>query len=180
MRWHSTGWLPTGGKAPQKQLAAKISAHKTATTDSVKKLKTIALCEIHCYQKSTELPIRKIPFQYLICEITQGFNTNLCFHPENNLLLNLLHIRLSPLTVWKSLIISTPELLLSVKFVATKNQLSSSSGSSPSHVSLQNHTNLCFQSSAIMALQEATEEYIVFEQEDTNLAVIHTKDGKRA
>jgi histone H3/H4 len=42
------------------------------------------------------------------------------------------------------------------------------------------NTNLCFQSSAIMTLQEATEDYLVSLFEDTNLAVIHTKHGKRS
>ena len=38
---------------------------------------TVALHEIHCYQKSTELLIRKLPFQRLVREITQDFKTNL-------------------------------------------------------------------------------------------------------
>ena len=36
-------------------------------------------------------------------------------------------------------------------------------------------TDLCFQSSAVMALQEATEAYLVSLFEDTNLAAIHAK-----
>ena len=35
---------------------------------------TIALREIRKYQKSTDLLIRKLPFQCLVCEILQGFN----------------------------------------------------------------------------------------------------------
>ena len=34
---------------------------------------TVALREIHRYQKSTELLICKLPFQCLVCEILQGF-----------------------------------------------------------------------------------------------------------
>ena len=33
---------------------------------------TVALREICRYQKSTELLIRKLPFQRLVCEIAQG------------------------------------------------------------------------------------------------------------
>jgi histone H3 len=67
----------TGGKAPRKQLATK-QARKTATqTGGVKKPHrfrpgTVALREIRRYQKSTELLIRKLPFQRLVREIAQG------------------------------------------------------------------------------------------------------------
>jgi hypothetical protein len=65
------------GKAPRKQLATK-QARKTATvTAGVKKPHrfrpgTVALREIRRYQKSTELLIRKLPFQRLVREIAQG------------------------------------------------------------------------------------------------------------
>ena len=36
-------------------------------------------------------------------------------------------------------------------------------------------SNLCFQSSAIVALQEATESFLISLFEDTNLCAIHTK-----
>ena len=39
----------------------------------------MALCEIRHYQKSSELLIRKLPFQRLVREIAQDFKTNLCF-----------------------------------------------------------------------------------------------------
>ena len=67
------------GKAPRKQLAAKSSARKTAqSTGGVKKPHrfrpgTVALREIRRYQKSTELLIRKLPFQRLVREIAQDF-----------------------------------------------------------------------------------------------------------
>ena len=66
----------------------------------------------HCrkYQKSTELLIRKLPFQRLVREIAQDFKTD-----------------------------------------------------------------LRFQSSAVLALQEAAEAYLVGLFEDTNLAAIHAK-----
>ncbi|CAG8714144.1 16362_t:CDS:2, partial [Acaulospora colombiana] len=69
-RTKQTARKSTGGKAPRKQLATK-QARKTATvTAGVKKPHrfrpgTVALREIRRYQKSTELLIRKLPFQRL-------------------------------------------------------------------------------------------------------------------
>ena len=40
---------------------------------------TVALREIRKYQKSTELLIRKLPFQRLVREIAQDFKTDLRF-----------------------------------------------------------------------------------------------------
>ena len=105
----------TGGKAPLKQLATKATHKSAPATGGVKKPHhyrpgTVALCEICCYQKSTELLICKLPFQHLVCEIAQDFKTD-----------------------------------------------------------------LCFQSSAVMALQEASEAYLVGLFEDTNLCAIHAK-----
>ncbi|EJU02212.1 histone-fold-containing protein [Dacryopinax primogenitus] len=118
-RTKQTARKSTGGKAPRKQLATK-AARKTAsksgpTTGGVKKPHrfrpgTVALREIRRYQKSTELLIRKLPFQRLVREIAQDFKTD-----------------------------------------------------------------LRFQSSAVMALQEAAEAYLVSLFEDTNLAAIHAK-----
>ncbi|KAF7308058.1 histone H3 [Mycena kentingensis (nom. inval.)] len=123
-------FFPPPGKAPRKQLATK-AARKTAPphrrhtatdasfmqgpTGGVKKPHrfrpgTVALREIRRYQKSTELLIRKLPFQRLVREIAQDFKTD-----------------------------------------------------------------LRFQSSAVMALQEAAEAYLVSLFEDTNLAAIHAK-----
>jgi histone H3 len=87
---------------------------------------TVALREIRRYQKSTELLIRKLPFQRLVREIAQDFKV---------------HFFLSLLTSFS--------------------------------YSLQ--TDLRFQSSAVMALQEAAEAYLVSLFEDTNLAAIHAK-----
>ena len=107
----------TGGKAPRKQLLASKAARKSApsTSGGVKKPHrfrpgTVALREIRKYQKSTELLVRKAPFQRLVREIAQDF----------------------------------------------KNDLR-------------------FQTTAVMALQEASEAYLVGLFEDTNLCCIHAK-----
>ena len=104
-----------GGKAPRKQLATKAKYRQAPGTGGVKKPHryrpgTVALREIRKYQKSTELLIRKLPFQRLVREIAQDF----------------------------------------------KNDLR-------------------FQSTAILAMQEASEAYLVSLFEDTNLCAIHAK-----
>merc|ERR1711865_312784 len=71
---------------------------------------TVALREIRKYQKSTELLIRKLPFQRLVREVAQDFKTD-----------------------------------------------------------------LRFQSQAVLALQEASEAYLVGLFEDTNACAIHAK-----
>lgn len=71
---------------------------------------TVALREIRRYQKSTDLLIRKLPFQRLVREIAQDFKNDLRFAGQ-----------------------------------------------------------------AILALQEASESYLVSLFEDTNLAAIHAK-----
>ena len=105
----------TGGKAPRKQLATKAARKSAASTGCVKKPHryrpgTVALREIRRYQNSTELLIRKLPFQRLVREIAQDFKTDL----------------------------------------------------------------RC-QSTAIMALREASESYLVSLFEDTNLCALHAK-----
>ena len=42
----------------------------------------VALREIRCYQKSTKLLIRKLPFNRLVREIAQEFKMDLRFQPE--------------------------------------------------------------------------------------------------
>ena len=115
-RTKQTARKSTGGKAPRKQLATK-AARKTApnATGGVKKPRrhrpgTVALREIRRFQKSTDLLVRKLPFQRLVQEIAQDFKTD-----------------------------------------------------------------LQFQSSAVMALQEAAEAYLVGLFEDTNMCAIHAK-----
>ncbi|KAE9412450.1 hypothetical protein Angca_008111, partial [Angiostrongylus cantonensis] len=112
-RTKQTARKSTGGKAPRKQLATKAARKSAPATGGVKKPHryrpgTVALREIRRYQKSTELLIRKLPFQRLVREIAQDFKTD-----------------------------------------------------------------LRFQSSAVMALQEASEAYLVGLFEDTNLCAIH-------
>jgi len=106
----------TGGKAPRK--VAFKSARKSALAGGTKKARrykpgTVSLREIRKYQRTTELLIRKLPFQRLIREIANDI-------------------------------------------VGDKIQLR-------------------FQTTAIAALQEAAEAYLVGLFEDTNLCAIHAK-----
>ena len=96
----------------KKQQAARKSAPATGGVKKPHRYRpgTVALREIRKYQKSTELLIRKLPFQRLVREIAQDFKTD-----------------------------------------------------------------LRFQSSAVLALQEAAEAYLVGLFEDTNLCAIHAK-----
>ena len=130
-RTKQTARKSTGGKAPHKALGAtaarkslpaqtggiKLFARMSvASTGGVIKPPhryrpgVVALREIRRYQKSTELLIRKLPFQRLVREIAADFKTD-----------------------------------------------------------------LRFQSSAVVALQEASEAYLVGLFEDTNLCAIHAK-----
>ncbi|OWK59362.1 histone H3, embryonic [Lonchura striata] len=70
-RTKQTARKSTGGKAPRKQLATKAARKSAPATGGVKKPHryrpgTVALREIRRYQKSTELLIRKLPFQRLL------------------------------------------------------------------------------------------------------------------
>ena len=101
----------TGGKTP----ATKAARKSAPAVGGVKKPHryrpgTVALREIRRYQKSTELLVRKAPFQRLVREIAQDFKTD-----------------------------------------------------------------LRFQGSAVLALQEAAEAYLVGLFEDVNLCAIHAK-----
>ena len=103
-----------GGKHPRKHIAQKAN-NKAARAGGVKRPHrfrpgTVALREIRRFQKSTELLIRKLPFQRLVREIASEY----------------------------------------------RNELR-------------------FQSSAVLALQEASEAYMVGLFEDTNLCAIHAK-----
>ena len=112
-RTKQTARKSTGGKAPRQLLATK--AVKNIKSTRVKKPHRYrpgqaALKEIRRYQRSTELLIKKLPFQKLVREIAQEFKTE-----------------------------------------------------------------LRFQTSAILALQEASEAYLVGVFEDTNLCCVHAK-----
>ena len=114
-RTKQTARVKEEGKAPRKQLAIMAANKSRPATGGVKKPRrhrpgAVALKEIRRYQKSTELLIRKLPFQRLVREIAQDFQTD-----------------------------------------------------------------LRFQSSAVVALQEASEAYLVGLFEDTNLCAIHAK-----
>ena len=105
----------TAGKAPRKQVANKAARKSTPITGGIKKPHryrpgTVALREIRKYQKSTELLLRKLPFQRLVREVALEFKSD-----------------------------------------------------------------LRFQSSAVLALQESCESYLVGLFEDTNLCAIHAK-----
>lgn len=102
---------PRGTKSSEKRSTTKVHPK----SDPVKKPRrfrpgTVALREIRRYQKSTELLMRKLPFQRLVREVAQDFKTD-----------------------------------------------------------------LRFQVSAVWALQEAAEAYLVGLFEDTNLCAIHAK-----
>jgi histone H3 len=122
-RTKQTARKSTAQKVPRKQLVAQKIARKTApVTTGVKKPHrfrpgTVALREIRKYQKSTDLLIRKLPFQ-----------------------------RLGNLRSY-----SVRELAHEFK------------------------QELRFQSSAVLALQEAAEAYLVSLFEDTNLCAIHAR-----
>lgn len=91
-RTKQTARKNTGSKAPRKHLANK-AARKTAgatvasgtqPAGGVKKPHrfrpgTVALREIRKYQKSTDLLIRKLPFQRLIREIASEYKNDLRF-----------------------------------------------------------------------------------------------------
>ena len=111
-RTKQTARKSTGGKAPRKQIAAKSQEGEGGKVKAARRYRpgTVALREIRKYQKSTDLLLRKLPFQRLVREVSQDFKAD-----------------------------------------------------------------LRFQSAAIMALQEASEAYLVGLFEDTNLCAIHAK-----
>jgi histone H3 len=108
-------YLFVSGKKPRKAVASKAARKSAVASGGVKKAHrfrpgTVAFREIRRYQQSTELLIRKLPFQRLVREIAQDYTT---------------HLR--------------------------------------------------FQTSAIQALQEAAEAYLVGLFEDSNLCAMHAK-----
>ena len=78
-RTKQTARKSTGGKAPRKRLATKAARRSAPATGGIKKPHryrpgTVALREIRRYQKSTDLLIRKLPFQRLAREVLQDLN----------------------------------------------------------------------------------------------------------
>ena len=83
-RTKQTARKSTGGKAPRQHLAQKVARKSAPGTGGVKKPHryrpgTVAIREIRRYQKSTDLLIRKLPFQRLVREIAQEFRTDIRF-----------------------------------------------------------------------------------------------------
>lgn len=83
-RVKQTARKSTGGKIPRKQLATKAARKSAPATGGCKKPHryrpgTVALREIRKYQKSTDLLIRKLPFQRLARELAQSISGDLRF-----------------------------------------------------------------------------------------------------
>src|SRR3990172_1115977 len=81
-RTKQTAFKSTGGKAPRR--VASKSSRKSELSAGVKKPHrfrpgTVSLREIRKYQKSTELLIRKLPFQRLVREIALNYQPDLRF-----------------------------------------------------------------------------------------------------
>ncbi|ESO99625.1 hypothetical protein LOTGIDRAFT_176498 [Lottia gigantea] len=176
-RTKQTARKSTGGKAPRKQLATKAARKSAPATGGVKKPHryrpgTVALREIRRYQKSTELLIRKLPFQRLVREIAQDFKTDLRFQSSAVMALQEaseaylvgLFEDTNLCAIHAKRKYDTELLIRKLPFQRLVREIA------------QNFkTDLRFQSSAAMALQEASEAYLVGLFEDTNLCAIHTK-----
>src|SRR5210317_1984579 len=81
-RTKQTARKSTGGKAPRRHLSVKAARKVAPVPGGVRKPHryrpgTVALREIRRYQKSTELLIRKAPFQRLVREILQDMKSDL-------------------------------------------------------------------------------------------------------
>ena len=79
----------SASKAPRKSVGNKVAARKSAPQPlgGIKKPHryrpgTVALREIRKFQKSTDLLIRKLPFQRLIREIASDFKSDLRFQSQ--------------------------------------------------------------------------------------------------
>ena len=77
-----------GAKAPRKTISFKAPARKTTPIQmSIKRPRrfrpgTVALREIRKFQKSTDLLIRKLPFQKVVREIATQFKSDLRFQTQ--------------------------------------------------------------------------------------------------
>uniref|UniRef100_A0A8C4QCW0 Si:dkey-108k21.24 n=1 Tax=Eptatretus burgeri TaxID=7764 RepID=A0A8C4QCW0_EPTBU len=119
--------------APRKQLATKAARKSAPATGGVKKPHryrpgTVALREIRRYQKSTELLIRKLPFQRLVREIAQDFKTDLRFQSSAVMaLLELVLFTLALFFIWAlSSLFSLKEPAAPVPLVCTSFPLETS------------------------------------------------------
>jgi histone H3 len=85
VRTKKTAIKSTGGVAPRKQLGMKMLRKSIPATGGVRpkphryRPGIVALREIRKYQRSTDLCIRKLPFQRWVREITQSFKVDLRF-----------------------------------------------------------------------------------------------------
>ncbi|HKB54591.1 MAG TPA: hypothetical protein VKD22_11370 [Ramlibacter sp.] len=82
-RTKQTARKNVGGKQPKAvhSMKAKQQAQQTGIVKKPHRFRpgTVALREIRRYQKSTELLIRKLPFQRLVRELAQEYKTDLRF-----------------------------------------------------------------------------------------------------
>ncbi|EGG19135.1 histone H3 domain-containing protein [Cavenderia fasciculata] len=83
-RTKHTARKSTGAKVPRKHLSSKSALTNMGGAPGIKKTHryrpgTVALREIRRYQKSSELLIKKLPFQRLVREIAQEFKSDLRF-----------------------------------------------------------------------------------------------------
>ena len=83
-RKKQTARKSVGGNRPRDQLATKAAPKHSPASGGAKKPHrfrpgTVALREIRRFQKSTELLIRKLPFQRLVREIAKTFKTDIRF-----------------------------------------------------------------------------------------------------
>ncbi len=86
-RTKQTARKTAGQKAPRKALSTKAARKAPNDPTGVKKPHrfrpgTVALREIRKYQKSTELLIRMLPYQRLVREIPQAYNSDRRFHSQ--------------------------------------------------------------------------------------------------
>ncbi len=75
-RTKQTARKSTGGKAPRRHIATMAARKSAPCTGGVKRPHryrpgTVALREIRRYQKSTDLLLRRLPFQRLVREVAQ-------------------------------------------------------------------------------------------------------------
>lgn len=84
-RTKQTARKSMGGKAPRRALAVKAGQKVVKSGNAMSGVKrphryrpgTVALREIRRFQKSTELLMRKLPFQRLVRELAQDFKSDL-------------------------------------------------------------------------------------------------------
>ena len=91
-RTKQTARKSIGGKEPRRLLPPTSARKSAPATGGVKKPHryrpgTVALREIRKFQKSTNLLIRKLPFQRLVREIAQDFKNDLRFQTQTILAL---------------------------------------------------------------------------------------------